>query len=157
MRMRNQSEGREVASTAYFCYRRATHLTYAAGRRGSALFELLLAVLIFGVAALALARSLNQVGLLALESKQAAEVQAHVHSLLFEYGFSAELVEGETELPSEDGTITYQVVIEPMELENMEGLVLPDMFKIRVIASWEEDQQQQEVFAETYRYAPLYR
>lgn len=126
-------------------------------KSGSALFELLLAVMIFGMAALALARSLNQVGLLAIESKQAAQIQAKAHSLLFEYGFGAELVEGEIELPSEGENINYHVLIEPMEMENMEGELLPDLFRIVLRVDWEESGQAREFIAETYRYAPLYR
>lgn len=149
--------------------RRAKRLPYNVGRgksRGSALFELLLAVLIFGIAALALSRSLNEVGMLAIESKQAGQIQAKAHSLLFEYGFGKELVEGEVELLSEDagngesvkyGGVTYQLVVEAVEMENMEGLVLPDLFKITVNANWEEAGQPQQFTAEALRYAPLYR
>ncbi len=126
-------------------------------RIGSALLEVLLAVLIFGIAALALSRALNSVALLAIQSKQAGQIQAEVHSLLFEYGFGVELVEGETEIPSNDELVAYRLVIEPVEMENMEGLVLPDMFKITINADWQESGQPQHFSAKTLCYAPLYK
>lgn len=124
---------------------------------GSALFELLLAVMIFGMAALALSRALNTVGLLAIEAKQASAIQTRAHSLLFEYGFGQQLIEGETVIPSGDDGVVYQVVIEPAEIENMEGLVLLDIFQITVNVDWEENGEKQHFSAETLRYAPLYR
>lgn len=132
-------------------------LSCSFGRRGSVLFELLLAVLIFGMAALALAQALNQAGKLAIETKQASRIQARAHSLLFEYGFGAELEEGETEIPSGDEGVVYQIVVEPVEVENMDGQVLADMFQVTVNVDWEEGGEQQHFEAGTYRYAPLYR
>lgn len=126
-------------------------------KNGSALFELLLAMLIFGMAALALSGALNQVGMLAIESKEAAHIQAQAHSLLFEYGFGSDLVEGEVELPTEDDRIHYRLLIEPVEMENMEGLVLPDLFKMVVKVEWQQSGQPMQFNAETYRYAPLYK
>ncbi len=121
------------------------------------MFELLLAVLIFGMAAVALAQALNQAGKLAVDTKQAGRIQAKAHALLFEYGFGTELEEGETEIPSGDGEVVYQIVVEPLEVENMDGLVLADLFQITVNADWEEGGEAQHFEAETYRYAPLYR
>ena len=66
----------EKTQTKYFACRQAGSSSYQRACRGSALFELLLAVLIFGMAALALSGSLNQVGMLAIESKQIG--RAHV-------------------------------------------------------------------------------
>lgn len=127
------------------------------GKAGSALFELVLAVLIFGMAALALSQALYQVGLLAIETKQASQIQSKAHSLLFEYGFGLELVEGVLNIPSENDEIRYQVVIEPVEIQNMEGVVLPAIYRIAVDVDWEENGEEQHYTAETLRYALLYR
>jgi hypothetical protein len=48
-------------------------------------------------------------------------------------------------------------IIEPMEIENEEGRILQQMFRIVVSARWYEDGREKIEEVEGWRYARLYR
>lgn len=50
-----------------------------------------------------------------------------------------------------------QTIVEPLELENEDGQLLQNMFRIEVIFYWQVDGEWQQQSAETWRYANLYR
>jgi hypothetical protein len=50
-----------------------------------------------------------------------------------------------------------ETVIEPLELENEDGQLLQNMFRIEVVFHWETEDGWQQQSAETWRYANLYK
>ena len=50
-----------------------------------------------------------------------------------------------------------ETIVEPIELENEEGQLLQNMFRIEVIFYWQVDGEWQQQSAETWRYANLYK
>jgi len=50
-----------------------------------------------------------------------------------------------------------ETIVEPMELENEQGQLLQNMFRIEVIFHWETEDGWQSQSAETWRYANLYK
>ena len=57
----------------------------------------------------------------------------------------------------EEMGVEIETIVEPLEeLENEEGQLLQEMFRIEVKAVWWELNEWQELSAETWRYARLY-
>ena len=54
--------------------------------------------------------------------------------------------------------ISYERVIEELtEMENMDGQILQNMWRIAIVASYEHHGEPHERVAETFRYEPLYQ
>lgn len=118
------------------------------------LFEVLLALAVFGVAALALVKTLQLMGEMTLESRVMRAVEQGLESVMDEYGKTPVLQELQEEIPADANGISYLVVIRPLEtLRNQEGRVLLGMFMIQATASWMNGGQRMEKQAETVRFA----
>jgi hypothetical protein len=121
------------------------------------LLEVLLALTLFGLVAVALTNALSQVGKLAVEGQLELHVINGLQSALLEASKVPEMEVGT--LSSEPDTlgIVYETTIEELELYNIDEEVLTDMYRIEVRAFWEANGQAQEETAETFRYEPLYK
>lgn len=121
--------------------------------RGMTLFEVLLALAVFGIAALALVKTIQLMGQLTLESRTLREVEQGLESIIDEYGKMPGLQELDEEVKAGKGGVAYQVVIRPLEgLRNKEGRELQGFFTIRAIAKWKNNGQSMELEAETVRF-----
>ena len=67
------------------------------------------------------------------------------------------LEEGKTTLELEDSGMEIDTLIEPIEIENQDGQLLQEMFRIEVTVFWIEDDEWQERSAETWRYGRMYQ
>lgn len=121
--------------------------------RGMTLFEVLLALAVFGIAALALVKTIQLMGQLTLESRTLREVEQGLESIIDEYGKKPGLEELDEEVKAGKGGVVYQVVIRPLEgMRNKEGRELQGFFTIRAIAKWNSNGQPMELQAETVRF-----
>lgn len=125
--------------------------------RGMTLLEVVLALAVFSIAALALVGTIHQIANAGLESQKLLEVEQSLESLLDEYGKMPQLREMEQELkPGADG-VAYRVAIELVrDLRNQDGRFLQNTYRILVTARWDEGGAPMEVSAETLRYAGSY-
>ena len=126
-------------------------------RRGFLLMEVVLAMMIFAVMSVGFTRALSAMrknSRLVSEQMQIAQV---VDSALTEALTLSSLEEGETLSLVGENNMEVLTVVEPLELENEEGRVLQQMFRITVIASWYKNGQQREVIAEGWRNLRLYK
>jgi prepilin-type N-terminal cleavage/methylation domain-containing protein len=122
--------------------------------RGMTLFEVLLALGVFGIAALALVKTLQLMGEMTLESRTLRQVEQGLESIIDEYGKLPGLQELDEEVKADDTGVSYQVLIRPVEtLRNKEGRQLPGFFSIRAIAKWKNGSQPMQMEAETIRFA----
>ncbi|MFV1996282.1 MAG: hypothetical protein ACC661_12670 [Verrucomicrobiales bacterium] len=117
----------------------------------------MLALTLFGLVAVALTSALSEVGKLAIEGRQELHVINGLQSVLLEASKVPELELGEFTSEPDPSGIVYETIVEELELENMDGLLLPEMYRIRVRAIWEVNGYQDEEVAEVFRYGPLYR
>ena len=120
-------------------------------RRGFLLMEVVLAMMIFAVMSVGFTRALSAMrknSRLVSEQMQIAQV---VDSALTEALTLSSLEEGETLSLVGENNMEVLTIVEPLELENEEGRVLQQMFRITVIASWYKNGQQREVIAEGWR------
>ena len=100
--------------------------------RGMSLFEVIIALGVFGIAALALVKTMHVMGETTLEARTIREVTQGLESIIDEYGKVPALQELDEEIKAEKAGVTYQVLIRPLEgLRNKEGRELQGFFTIR--------------------------
>jgi len=123
-------------------------------RSGMTLLEVVLALAVFSIAALALVGTMNQIAEAATESQMLLEVEQSLESIVDEYGKVPQLRELEEDIkPGADG-VAYRVKVEQVkDLKNEQGQFLQDMFRIQAVGRWNDGSGVIEVQAETMRYA----
>ncbi|MCB1226865.1 MAG: prepilin-type N-terminal cleavage/methylation domain-containing protein [Verrucomicrobiales bacterium] len=128
--------------------------TSARRRRGMTLLEVMLALGVFSVAALALVKVMRLMGTMTLESRTIREVEQSLETLMDEYSKAPILKELDQQLQADNRSVRYHVRVIPVEdLRNQEGRVLGGMFRIIASATWPEGGRTMEMSSQTLRYA----
>jgi len=125
--------------------------------RGVALLEVLLAVAVFALAATGFVVALHRTGKLAAGSQRELRITRALESALEETLSLPTLEEGKTTVELDDGGMEVDTVVEPLEIENQEGELLQEMWRIEVTVLWLEGDKWEERSAETWRYGRLYQ
>lgn len=130
-------------------------------RQGFTLVEVLLAVLIFSLAVVALVEAVNDTARTALVGRQERQVQARMDTLLLEAtrepNFLTKVGQGQNqESKVTEGNVTYTTQIQRLDLDNEDGQALPDLFEVSVTARWKEGRDEQDVKAATWVFPPLF-
>jgi hypothetical protein len=138
------------------------HLRHGNGAAGFTLLEAMLAVFIFGMAAVALVEAVNTSGRTSLEARQKRNIQARLDNLLLETTRDPLWMENsrspvKTEREIKEGPMTFTILREPLELKNEEGVPVLGLYLVRVSARWMEAGREQNATAETWAYPPLFR
>jgi hypothetical protein len=123
--------------------------------------EVLLALGVFGIAATGFAVALHRTADLAATAQRKLKMTRLLQSALAEAMSYPVLEEGSTtvaveEMSDEGLEITTTVELLP-EMENEDGQLLQEMYRIEVLATWFSNAVQQEQMAETWRYSRLYQ
>ena len=126
-------------------------------RSGFALLEVLLAVAVFSMAATGFVVALHKTGKVAAATQREIMITRVLESALHEALSLPTLEEGKTTLELEDSGMEIDTLIEPIEIENKDGQLLQEMFRIEVTVFWIENDEWQERSAETWRYGRLYQ
>lgn len=129
--------------------------------RGFLLMEVILALGIFGIAATAFAVALQKTADLAALTQRELTTTRLLQSALAEAMSYPVLEEGKTtvavdEMKEQGMEIETTVELMP-EMENEDGQLLQEMYRIEVAAHWFENGVPQEQTAETWRYSRLYQ
>ncbi len=126
-------------------------------RRGFVMMEVILALTLFAIAGTALSVALNSIGRIAGQARKEMVLARIVDSELRAAMSLPKLEEGVTTKALEEMGVEIETTIEPIEeMENQDGQLLQQMFRIEVKAVWWEENEWQEVSADTWRYARLY-
>lgn len=115
------------------------------GRRGFTLFEVLIALGVFAIAATGLAMALQAVvdGALAARQRMAAR---HMIESQLAASYANPPKEGTRELdPDTNGGIRLIETMEPAELVDTNGTTIPGMWKLSIEATWEDSTEEAEV------------
>jgi competence protein ComGC len=128
---------------------------------GFTLLEALLALFIFSTAVISLVEAINQTGRTVLISRRERQVQTRLETYLCEATrspeFLAKLRNGENvETTVTEGDVSYKLTTKPLELSNVDGQELNEMFAVNVTAQWKEGRESQEISAETWVFPPLF-
>jgi prepilin-type N-terminal cleavage/methylation domain-containing protein len=120
-------------------------------RHGMTILEVILALAVFGTAAVALVQTINKIAEVSLESQKIQEVEQTLESLIDEQSKTDSLREQEISVkPGADG-VKYSVKIQEVkDLRSKEGQVLSGLYRISAVARW-DDGEPMEISAETLR------
>jgi type II secretory pathway pseudopilin PulG len=129
------------------------------GKRGGfILLESILALALFAIVAVGFTVAIQQVAFTANRSGESMRIQRTLETLLTEAGKAVRFEESEEGLGQDEKGVYYSKLIEEMEIENMDGQVLQSMWRIAIIAEWEDTSgRTMENVAELIRYEPLYQ
>ena len=133
----------------------------ARARSGFTLLEVMLALMVFSIAVVALVTTINGVGNASTESRIYREVQSRLESLMTEFTrtpVDPSVPAGERNLEKtiRENGVEYRIKKATVEITNKDGQMLPDMFTVKATARWKEAGHDEELAAETLVYPPLY-
>jgi|LakMenE18May11ns_1017448.scaffolds.fasta_scaffold9626166_2 type II secretory pathway pseudopilin PulG len=127
-------------------------------KRGFLLLEVVLALGVFGIAATGFTVALQQMAKAAELSQSELRITRILETALDETLSLPVLEEGTTSTPVGETGIELDTMIEILdEIENEEGQLLQEMYRITVTAHWFENGAWQERSVETWRYGRLYQ
>lgn len=132
------------------------------GKRGFLMMEVVLAIGIFSIAATGFAIALARTADAAALAQRRMKITRILDSALREAVSLPELEEGTTTIALREeiggAAVELDTNIEILdELENQDGQLLQQMFRIEVAANWYENGEWKNETAETWRYARLYQ
>jgi type II secretory pathway pseudopilin PulG len=125
---------------------------------GFLMLEVVLAIAIFGVAATAFSVAIHRMASAADLAQNELRITRILESALDENLSIPTLQEGTTTTPVGNTGIEIITKIELIQdLENQDGQVLQELYRVTVIARWFHNNEWKERAAETWRYARLYQ
>ena len=127
-------------------------------RRGFLLLEMVLALAVFGMAATGFVVALHRMAAAASLAQSELRITRILDSALDETLSLPLLEEGETNTTVGDTGIELDTTIELIEdMENEDGEILQEMYRIEIRARWFANRQWQERIVETWRYGRMYQ
>jgi len=127
-------------------------------RRGFLLFEMILALAVFSIAATAFAVALKRMANVAALAQSELRITRILDGALNETLSIPVLEEGVTTSEVGETGIELETTIKLMDdLENEDGLLLQEMYSITVAAKWFENGAWQDRTVDTWRYGRMYQ
>lgn len=134
-------------------------------RAGYVLMEIVIALGLFSAVAVSLVKALHMTSMTATLIQDEMRVDRILRSAMTDVLSEPSLEEGSetvdlTDITGDETSFAnaqIETIIEPLELENEDGQLLQNMFRIEVIFHWETENGWQEQSAETWRYGNLYK
>ena len=128
------------------------------GRSGFLLLEMILALAVFGMGATGFAVALHRMATVAALAQSEMRITRILDSTLDETLSLPTLEEGTTTSTVPGSGIDLATTVEILDkLENQDGQLLQQMYRIEVKARWFENSMWRERMVETWRYAPMYQ
>lgn len=122
------------------------------------MLEVLIATGLFAIVGTALVVALNDIEELTFKLHREQRLSRILDSELRRAMTLPNLEEGVETIDMEELGVEIETLIEPIEeMENQDGQVLSNMFRIRVTAYWEAGDTYENISTESWRYARLYR
>ena len=133
-------------------------LTVHHPKRGFLLFEMILALAVFSIAATGFAVALNRMAKVAALAQSELRITRILDSALDETLSLPALEEGVTNSSVGDTGIELDTTIKLLDkLENEDGQPLQEMYSIKVTAKWFETGAWNDRTVETWRYGRMYQ
>jgi prepilin-type N-terminal cleavage/methylation domain-containing protein len=121
--------------------------------RGFVLWEIMLALTIFCVVAVALTTAVQQTVDASILLRDESQVRLELQNLLTETGVQ-KLKPGKSEVRVGDGRVRYEREIRAVQAKTAAGVVLSDLYEIILRASWKASGQNRSDHAEVIVYRP---
>lgn len=136
-------------------------MTRARRSPGFTLLEVMLALMVFSIAVVALVSAINATGNASTEARLYREMQSRLESLMTEV---TRMPPEPTASPDDrifektvrENGVEYHIRKEPVEIANKDGQVLPGIFTVKATARWKDGAQDGLLEADTLVYPPLY-
>lgn len=136
----------------------STPITRPTRKRGFMLLEVVLALGVFASAATGFVIALNRMAATAEMAQREMRVTRILDSALQEAISLPELEEGTTTTTVIETGMEIDTLIEILDnLENQDGQLLQDMFRIEITANWYENGEWRKRSVETLRYGRMYQ
>ena len=127
-------------------------------RSGFILLESILALALFAIVAVGFTVAIQQVAFTANRSGESMRIQRVLETLLTEASKVVRFEEVEEGLGQDEKGVYYSKLIEEVELQNMDEQQLQNLWRIAIIAEWEDASgRSMQNVAEMIRYEPLYQ
>lgn len=121
--------------------------------RGFVLWEIMLALTIFCVVAVALTTAVQQTVDASILLRDESQVRLEIQNLLTETSV-LKLAPGKSEVQVGDGRVRYEREIRAVQAKTAAGVVLPNLYEVIVRASWKASGQNRSDHAEVIVYRP---
>ena len=121
--------------------------------KGFVLWEIMLALTIFAVVAVALTAALQQTVDASILLRDEAQVRLEIQNLLAETN-SMKLKPGKTQVQTGDRRVRYEREIRLVKAKTVRGEVLPDLYEIIIRASWQSSGRNRSDSASLIVYQP---
>jgi type II secretory pathway pseudopilin PulG len=133
----------------------ASFLTKALSKRsrGFVLWEIMLALMIFCLVAVALMTALHQTVDASILLRDESQVRLEMQNLLTETA-AQKLKPGKSEVQVGDGRVHYERDVRAVQAKTSAGVILPNLYQISVHASWRASGQDRSNHAEVIVYRP---
>lgn len=130
----------------------------ARSRRGFLLMEAVLALMIFGIMAVAYTKTLSGLRRNSIAIQDSMALSQILNSALTETLTLPRLEEGDKVVDQSELGEGGQIItkVEPLELEDGDGNLLTEMFRVTVTAVWFQDGREQSQSLEGWRNSRLY-
>jgi Na+-translocating ferredoxin:NAD+ oxidoreductase RnfG subunit len=113
----------------------------------------MLSLTIFCAVAVALTTALHQTVEASILLRDESQVRLELQNLLVETA-SMKLKPGKSEVQVGDGRVHYEREIRVVQAKNSKGVVLPNLYKVIVQASWKASAHDRSAHAEVILYQP---
>ncbi|MGD1978440.1 MAG: hypothetical protein PVJ98_03540 [Akkermansiaceae bacterium] len=127
------------------------------GRSGFFFMEVILSLFIFMIVAASFTKGLAMLWRNTSFVKEELTISQIMESALYETLYLQRLEEGSFEVYVKERDVDLETIVTPLELENMDGVLLQQMWEVRVIARYQQDGFDEEREVRGWRYLPLYR
>ena len=122
------------------------------------MMEVIIAVALFAMVGTAMVVAINDIADLTFKLHRQQRLSRIIDSELRPAMSMPNLEEGKETVTLDELGVELETLIEPIEeMENQDGQLLSNMFRIQVSAYWWADGEYQNERSETWRYARLYR
>jgi prepilin-type N-terminal cleavage/methylation domain-containing protein len=121
--------------------------------RGFVLWEIMLALTIFCVVAVALMTAVHQTVDASILLRDESQVRLELQNLLTETA-AQKLKPGKSEVQVGDGRVHYEKEVRAVQAKTAAGVLLPNLYEIIVRASWRSSGQSRSNHAEVIVYQP---
>jgi hypothetical protein len=123
------------------------------GQKGYLLLELILALIVFSVAIVGLAKSANMAVKIVGSLSRENDIRLGLDSFLEEVRRKP-VAEMKQTTQDERLGVTYQSTVDELTLKNVSGTVLRDLYKLRVSAIAEGEKEEDAIAVEVWVYKP---
>jgi type II secretory pathway pseudopilin PulG len=121
--------------------------------RGFVLWEIMLALMIFCLVAVALTTAVQQTADASIMLRDESQVRQELQNLLTETSMM-KLKPGKSPVQIGDGRVHYERTIDVVNAKTAAGVVLPNLYEIKVQATWKASGQDRSDHAEVIVYQP---